>query len=53
MINGDRLQKLTDEMKRNINFDEEYYKRFDIKRGLRNADGTGVLAGLTRISNVH
>lgn len=52
-INGDRLQKLTEEIKSNNNFDEEYYKRFDIKRGLRNADGTGVLAGLTRISNVH
>ncbi len=25
----------------------------DVKRGLRNADGTGVLAGVTRISNVH
>lgn len=24
-----------------------------VKRGLRNADGTGVLAGVTRISNVH
>ena len=25
----------------------------DVKRGLRNADGTGVLAGMTNISNVH
>ena len=33
--------------------DQEYYKRFDIKRGLRNQDGTGVLAGVTNISNVH
>ena len=24
-----------------------------MKRGLRNADGTGVLAGMTNISNVH
>ena len=29
------------------------YNRFDIKRGLRNADGTGVIAGATNISNVH
>jgi citrate synthase len=52
-IKVDRLEKLTEEIKRNNSFDERYYQKFDIKRGLRNADGTGVLAGLTRISNVH
>ena len=31
----------------------ELYKRYDVKRGLRNADGSGVLVGLTTISNVH
>ena len=31
----------------------ELYKRFDVKRGLRNSDGSGVLVGLTTISNVH
>ena len=29
------------------------YDQFDVKRGLRNADGTGVIAGLTNIANVH
>ncbi len=29
------------------------YERFDVKRGLRNADGTGVIAGITNVSNVH
>ncbi len=52
-IRVDRLEKLTEEIKRNNSFDERFYQKFDIKRGLRNADGTGVLAGLTRISNVH
>ena len=33
--------------------DPHMYERFDVKRGLRNADGTGVLAGVTNISNVH
>ena len=33
--------------------DASKYDSFDVKRGLRNADGTGVLAGLTNISNVH
>ena len=31
----------------------ELYTRYDVKRGLRNADGSGVLVGLTTISNVH
>ena len=30
-----------------------YYERFDVKRGLRNADGSGVIAGITTICNVH
>ncbi|MDR2134204.1 MAG: citrate/2-methylcitrate synthase [Treponema sp.] len=29
------------------------YNRYNVKRGLRNADGTGVLVGLTRIGDVH
>ena len=33
--------------------DSRMYEQFDVKRGLRNADGTGVLAGVTNISNVH
>lgn len=33
--------------------DPSYYADGQVKRGLRNADGTGVLAGVTRISNVH
>ena len=30
-----------------------YYSAYDVKRGLRNADGTGVVVGVTNISNVH
>ena len=33
--------------------DPELYAKYDVKRGLRNADGSGVLVGLTTISNVH
>ena len=29
------------------------FRKYDVKRGLRNADGTGVIAGITRICNVH
>lgn len=31
----------------------ELFEKYDVKRGLRNADGSGVLVGLTTISNVH
>lgn len=34
-------------------FSPEYYQRYDVKRGLRNLDGSGVLAGLTNVSEVH
>ena len=36
-----------------VPYDEELFRSHDVKRGLRNADGSGVVAGLTRISDVH
>ncbi len=33
--------------------DAHHYERSNVKRGLRNSDGTGVVAGVTKISNVH
>jgi citrate synthase len=33
--------------------DAGLYGKYNVKRGLRNADGTGVLVGLTRIGDVH
>jgi citrate synthase len=33
--------------------DADLYDKYNVKRGLRNADGTGVLVGLTRIGDVH
>lgn len=32
--------------------DDKVYKKVDVKRGLRNSDGTGVIAGVTHICNV-
>ncbi len=37
----------------NSALDEKLYVKYGVKRGLRNPDGTGVLAGITRVSNVH
>ena len=33
--------------------DTELYTKLDVKRGLRDLNGKGVLAGLTNISDVH
>ncbi len=33
--------------------DSEFYSKYHVKRGLRNNDGTGVMAGVTNICNVH
>ena len=46
------VYKLSDEMKRSTRIDAELFKKMDVKRGLRNEDGTGVLVGLTNIGNV-
>jgi citrate synthase len=33
--------------------ESDLYAKYNVKRGLRNADGTGVLVGLTRVGDVH
>ncbi|TFH46311.1 MAG: citrate synthase, partial [Bacteroidia bacterium] len=32
--------------------DSELFDKYDVKRGLRNADGSGVLVGLTNVGQV-
>lgn len=44
-----RLEKLA---VHNDPIDPSLYSKYDVKRGLRNANGTGVLVGLTRIGDV-
>ena len=51
-ISKDFIESLCDEFQRHNQIDPSYYKKWDVKRGLRNADGTGVMAGITRIGNV-
>ena len=46
------IYKLSDEMKSCTRMDAALFKKLDVKRGLRNEDGTGVLVGLTNIGNV-
>lgn len=38
---------------KNSEIDSENYNNYDVKRGLRNSNGTGVLAGLSKIGEVH
>ena len=47
------LHSLCDEYKKYNHIDTALYNNNNVKRGLRNADGTGVVAGLTNIGNVH
>lgn len=46
------IYKLSDMMKRCTKIDADLFRKMDVKRGLRNEDGTGVLVGLTNIGNV-
>ena len=46
------LKKLTELCEKHDAIDTELYKKYDVKRGLRDINGKGVLAGLTDISEV-
>lgn len=47
-----KISELTNIAKANNNIDEASYEKYDVKRGLRDANGKGVLCGLTEISEV-
>ena len=47
------LEILCGEYRENNRIPGELFDKYQVKRGLRNPDGTGVVAGLTNISNVH
>jgi hypothetical protein len=47
------LKELCDLTTSHSQIPQELYHRFNVKRGLRNTDGTGVLVGLTNIGEVH
>lgn len=52
-IDLDDIRLLCGEYQKHNYIDPALYDKFDIKRGLRNQDGTGVIAGATKICNVH
>ncbi|MBP3435313.1 MAG: citrate/2-methylcitrate synthase [Clostridia bacterium] len=53
MGNTSLFTTLCDQVKEKNRISPEKLANYEVKRGLRNADGTGVLAGLTNICNVH
>jgi citrate synthase len=46
------FSKLEESVKKSCQIDSELFEKYDVKRGLRNSDGTGVLVGLTNIGEV-
>lgn len=47
------VQELCAEYRAHNSVSQDEYEKYRVKRGLRNADGTGVMAGLTHVCNVH
>ncbi len=46
------IKRWSDELRQNDRFDPKLYDQYGVKRGLRDKQGKGVLAGLTGISSV-
>jgi len=46
------IKQLSPLAEESFKIDEKLFKEYDVKRGLRNADHTGVLVGLTRVGSV-
>ena len=51
-MNNETLLKLCEEVKKHNRIDPADNEKFAVKSGLRNPDGTGVMAGLTKICSV-
>ena len=53
MIEKEWLKRRAEMVRKADEIDPALYRKYNVKRGLRNNDGTGVLVGLTTIGNVH
>ena len=47
------MRKMSDVCVENSTIDPSLYEKYNVKRGLRDIDGTGVVAGLTEISEIN
>jgi len=53
MGNEKIFSRYSEIIEKNNNIENAMFEKFNVKRGLRNADGTGVLVGLTEVGDVH
>ena len=53
MVDKKWLQRQAEKVRKVDYIDPALYRKYGVKRGLRNDNGTGVLVGLTTIGNVH
>lgn len=51
--NEEVLQTYVHRIKNSVSISPEIFDKWNIKRGLRNSDGTGVVVGVTAIGDVH
>lgn len=52
MSENDLVRKMSEAIKQTTDISKDLFTALGVKRGLRNEDGTGVLAGLTRVGDV-
>jgi len=52
MDNNELIKLLSDRIVETSNIDKDLFEKMGVKRGLRNEDHSGVLAGLTRVGDV-
>jgi len=50
---NEMLQIYKGKIMKNTKIPQEFYEQFDVKKGLRDNNGKGVMAGLTNISTIH
>ena len=53
LLTEERLARYEGMARACAQIDPQLYRRYNVKRGLRNEDGSGVLVGLTRVGSIH
>ena len=47
------ITRLCDNLRKHSQIAPALYEKYNVNRGLRHSDGSGVVAGITRICSVH
>ncbi len=53
ILTASLLERYEEQARACAQIDPQLYRKYNVKRGLRNEDGSGVLVGLTRVGSVH